>query len=460
MNRVLDRRVLVILFAILVISSCKKATSTDLGTGSGSGSGGGTTQITETATSVLVGGQSLPAAIVWLGRHNGQIYGHAGSVVFRLNPATKLMEEAFRISFPGLAISDVWPRFMKLTTEGDLFVAVKAPGNSTVVARLNLQGQKVWTKRINFTYNQFYGERHIDARSLNVFDNAVWLNCLRALVKLDIQTGALLASQQLPFAAQEIVAPVDVLPVGNQVMIYCRNSLQHLDFFFFDKNTLNFSHSLGRKIVRNTGSGSSANHFTVNNAFVLSNNRLLFLSDYTHTGNAFFPISFGLLTDFDGNVIRAKYFTNHLNNIVEISPAHRHTNGRFFAMIASDVDINITYTYNIVSVDESLSMIQSEALIIGGNRNGGLLSPFPIDDNQVVVGKGNTFYWLNYQRIGCSKDPAFKFSVPQMDMEFTSIVRTTTPPSFAPGISVQSTADADMQTERLAITSNTTECKK
>lgn len=460
MNSKRNIAIVLMLAGTIFIASCKKTTSEAGGTATGGGSGSvANNTVTETTTSIRVGGQPLPGGVIWLGRNNNVIYGYSGSVVFKLNPTTKRLEEAFRISFPGIAVSEVWPRFIKLTPEGDLLIAVKAPGNSTLISRLTLQGQQVWAKRVNFTYNQFYQEHHIDARSLNIFDNAVWLTCFRALVKLNFQTGAVLASAQLPFAAQNITTPVDVLPAGDQVMIFCRSSIHPLHFFFFDKNTLQFSHSIGRNITRNLGTAASS--FSVNNAFVLSNNRLLFLTRYTHTGNAFFPISFGLVTDYQGNIVAAKYFTNHQNNIVEISTANRHSNGRFFAMLASNIDINIGYTYNIVSVDDNLNMIQSEAALFGNSiRSNGLMSPFPLEDNQVVMSNGTAFFWLNYQRIGCSKDPSFRFSIPQMDMQFGSIVRATSPPSFAAGISVQSIIDAETRTEPLTVSSTVTECKK
>ncbi len=461
MRTLFNSRIVCLLILGLCLLACTKTSSeadaNNAGGGTGTGSGSGTT-ITENTTTVRVGGQPLPGQAIWLGTYNGLVYGHVGSIIFRLNPTTRRMEEAFRISFPDITVSDVRPRFIKLTPEGDLFMAVKAPDNSTLVSRLTIDGQKVWSKRVSFSYNQFYQERHIDASNLNVFDNAVWLTCFRALVKMDLQTGSVLATTQLPFASQEMNTPNDVLPAGDQVVIYCRNGLQHLDLFFFDKNTLSFSHSLGRKIIRN---GSVGNNFGVKNVFLLPNNRLLFLTDYTHTGNAFFPLSFGLVTDYQGNIIRAKYFSDHLNNIVQISLANKSSSGRYFAMIASDVDINLTYTYNIISVDENLNLTQSAALLIGNNnRQSEPLSPYPLDDSRVVLCDGGSFYWLNYQQIGCSKDPLYRFSVPQMDMTFSDLVRSTTPPSFAPGITFRSVVDVNVNKESLSITQSATECKR
>ncbi len=462
MIQLLRLQVLFVLLIYVFVISCKKA-STENANGSNPGSGSNNnSSITETITSFKIEGQPFAGTIEWLGMHAGILYGQNGSTIFRINPTTKTIEQVFRINFPGSTVSQYAVRSVVLTANGELIVSVKAQGANVLVARMTLDGQKIWTKRISFSLNQYYQERHIENRNIQVFDDAVWLTCQRMLVKLNLQTGAVLASTQLPFAAADYTTPNNVMPAGNYVMVHCRNSYQHLDLFFFDKNTLSFSHSIGRKVNR---SGVIATSFSTNNVFPLPNNKLLFLSKYTHNGSNFFPMSFAMITDYEGNVERSFHFSNHLNNLVNISSAIRHSNGRYYAMLESQVDANYTYTYNIISVDEQLNLLQSVALppqVGKADRNtNDVATPFPIDATKVVLCNGTSFlYWIDYRNIGCSKDTRYTFSVPQMEMLFTPIVRSTTPPSYAPGLSIQSTADADISRSNISFTQTNEECKK
>lgn len=442
--------------------SCKKAsTENENGQSSGNGSVNSST-ITETITSFQLNGQVHNGKIEWLGTHNGLLYGQSGTLIFRINTSNKKIEQVYRLTFPGTTVSAFANPNVVLTANGELYVSVKAQGPNVLVARITTDGQKIWSKRISFALNQYYQDRHVESRNLQLIDGDLWLTCHRSLVKLNPETGAVLASTQLPYAAADYTTPYMITAAGSQVMVHCRNSYQHLDLFFFDKNTLAFSHSIGRKVDR---TGVISTSFTTNNVFPLPNNRLLFLSGYTHGGSNFFPMAFALVTDYQGTVEKAYHFSNHLNNLVTISQAIRHSNGRYYATIESQVDANYTYTYNIISVDEQLNLLQSVALppqVGKANRNTNeVMAPFPVDASKVVLCNGNSsLYWIDYRNIGCSKDSRYNFSVPQMNLSFTPVTRSTTPPSYAIGISIQTVSDADISKENLSITQSNEDCKK
>lgn len=393
------------------------------------------TKITETITNFSLNNNTIVGHIKWLGKTGIYLYGYTANRIYKINTENKQIEKVFDINFDFYL--NTGSLIFTMGNDGYLYFSAQCSYTDPEipVGKMSVEGAVSWIKRVKVTLGTNYYSYHLDPQSIHVFDNAVWVAGSKTLVKLNAQTGALEAAKQLPFHASDYAVPTAVVPVGgDRIAISFRNAINHLTLLYCKRSDLSFTEMVTNKMT-STINGLTTWSIT-GNVFPIGDDKLLYLSKYTRTGQSFFPVSYAVLFDLKGNAIKSKILNRNDLDLIDISTAHIGENGRYYVTLRNTASINDKINiFNILSTDNDLNFVKSKGLNYkvaeAGRMVADFSAPFAYKGNNVVTHNGkNQLYWIDYTNVGCHQDNYIEYNANTIDLPFGTPSSTTTISSY------------------------------